>query len=374
MSSLASSFARLIGIVCLGFAVGISHQPKSSSDININPSSLLNSITSLISHSTSNLLMTTLISTRATNSTAAILTMADASNIIPFPKDDKRLRKAPKESALSPHHGLHKATLIKKTTVVPEIPGKICPVTTFTFRLDGHPSLQVSDHVQIHLGETIKLYLEDKSQKNVDGTNWTLKSYSPTDVSRPGEIDFTIKLYPDGQNAKLLKALLVGIDHIYVAGPWKRKERLPASHAYLIAFGIGITEISRVANSLIQDGVPTTVVYANRYREDVCFRQEMDKLMRENPLFQVKYMYSRETESLSANEFLGRLDSAQALQDVLGLERNNPDSEEPTSDEPSNASPVRLLAIGSKPMMKHAWECFDELGYPRDEYELLQVL
>lgn len=341
--------------------------------------SLLDIIALLIGQGTSNLLVvesstTTKRTSATTDSTLELLTIADGSNLIPFPKRDKRLVRAPKGSALSPHHGLHKATLIQKTTVVPEIPGKICPVTTFTFRLDGHPDLVLSDHVQIDLGQTIKLYLEDRTTSDGSLKNWTFKSYSPTNVSRPGEIDFTVKLYPDGQNAKLLRALQVGIDHVYLAGPWKVKERLPASHAYLIAFGIGITDVYQVAKSLIADGVPTTLLYTNRYRGDVCYRNELDEMMENNSLFQVKYMYSRETNALSSNELLGRLDSAQAIQEVLGLERNIHKGSEQEPSSTRTTPPIRILAIGSKPMMKHTWKCLEELGYVRDEYELLQVV
>jgi NAD(P)H-flavin reductase len=291
----------------------------------------------------------------------SLTSLKQAANVIPLPKHPKVMLKAswaPSEPALSPKRGLHKATLIKTTTLVPEIPGKICPVQTFTFRLDGYPSMNVAEHVRLDCGDTMKLYLQEK-----DGCNWTFKSYSPTDTSRPGEIDITVKLYPDGQNAKMLQALQVGQDHIYMAGPWRRKQRLPTSHAYLIAFGIGITEIYPVAKQLVEDGIPTTILYANRYREDVCFRPELDQMAKQNPdLFQVKYMYSRQTDLSSANEFSGRLDSAKILQQVLGLDKNI---------EASGIVP-RFLTIGSKPMMRQAWNCLHGLGYPRDEYELLQ--
>jgi len=290
-----------------------------------------------------------------------------AANIIPLPKHPQLLFKAsfaPSEPALSPKRGLHKASLIQTKTLVPEIPGKVCPVQTFTFRLDGNPSLPVSNHLRLDCGDTMKLYLIDSSG------NWTFKSYSPTSTSRPGEIDITVKLYPDGQNAKLLRSLQVGQDHIYMAGPWRRKQRLPTSHAHLIAFGIGITEIYPVAKQLVQDGIPTTILYANRYREDVCFRPELDLLAKEHGL-QVKYLYSRETNDLAANECSGRLDSSKVLQEILGLKQN---ATAMSKDHASISSPVRFLAIGSKPMMRQAWNALSNLGYPRDKYELLQVL
>merc|ERR1712150_374429 len=125
-----------------------------------------------------------------------------------------------------------------------------------------------------------------------------------------------------------------------------------------------------------------TILYANRYREDVCFRNELDQMMSQslqdnnNELFQVKYMYSRggakegeiESSSLASNEFLGRLDSAKVLQEVLGLKSNTGDHAKTTSTN----LPPRFLAIGSKPMMRQAWNCLNDLGYPRGQYELLQ--
>jgi len=326
------------------------------------PAMWTNKLTTFITESTSNLM----------NMNPSTTVMEQASNVIALPKHPKLLFKAsfaPSEPALSPKRGLHKATLIKTSTLVPEISDKICPVQTFTFRLDGYPSLNVADHVRLDAGDTMKLYLEEGG-----GKNWTFKSYSPTDTSRPGEIDITVKLYPDGQNAKLLQALQVGQDHIYMAGPWRRKQRLPASHAYLIAFGIGITEIYPVAKQLVQDGIPTTVLYANRYREDVCFRSELDQMAIDNPnCFQVKYMYSRESDLASPNEFLGRLDSAKVLQQVLKLGKNVGHKTD-TVITGIAPSPPRFLAVGSKPMMRQAWSCLHDLGYPRDRYELLQLL
>ncbi|CAJ1945030.1 unnamed protein product [Cylindrotheca closterium] len=300
----------------------------------------------------------------------------NASNIIPLPKHPKVLLKlpfAPSESALSPKRGLHKATLIKTATVVLEIPGRVCPVSTFTFRLDGYPALNLADHIHLDRGDTIKLYLQGEKG------SWTFKSYSPTDTSRPGEIDITVKLYPDGQNANMLKTLKVGQDHIYMAGPWKCKQRLPCSHAYLIAFGIGITEIYPVAKQLVKDGIPTTILYINRYREDVCYRNELDEMSRDKKLlFRVMYMYSREDDgvsSLASNEFSGRLDSATILQEVLGLKESGADEKASTTSTSSkNLLPPRFLAIGSKPMMRKAWNCLDDLGYSRSQHELLQSL
>lgn len=306
-----------------------------------------------------NLSKALLITTESTNLNIMTMTEQAPSNMA-LPKHPKIMFKAsfaPSEPALSPKRGLHKATLIKTTTLVPEIPGKICPVKTFTFRFDGFPALNIADHVRLDCGDTMKLYLQDEQR------NWTFKSYSPTDTSRPGEIDITVKLYPDGQNGKMLQALKAD-EHIYMAGPWKRKQRLPTSHAYLIAFGIGITEIYPVAKQLVQDGVPTTILYANRYREDVCYRDELDQMSNNsNGLFQVKYMYSRGDESLASNEFSGRLDSAKVLQEIMGLHKN------PKTD----SIPPRFLAIGSKPMMRQAWKTLSDLGYPQSQYELLQA-
>lgn len=326
-----------------------------------------NAITSFIAESTSAFTM----------NTAASTAIKQAANVIPLPKHPKVLMKAswaPSEPALSPKRGLHKATLLKTTTVVPEVPGKVCPVQTFTFRLDGYPSLNVTEHVRLECGDTIKVYLQEKNEDGTAGKNWTFKSYSPTDTSRPGEIGITVKLYPDGQNAKMLRSLQEGQDHIYLAGPWRRKQRLPTSHAYLIAFGIGITEIYPVAKQLVQDGVPTTILCANRFREDVCFRNELDQMAEKNAgHFGVKYIYSRENvDSLAPNEFVGRLDSAKALGEALGLETN--EDKKTDANVCTTAALPRFLAIGSKPMMRQAWNCLHDLGYARNQYELLQSL
>ena len=115
--------------------------------------------------------------------------------------------------------------------------------------------LSVEDVVKIHH------FLTCEKQK-VGGGH---KSYSPTDVLTPGQLDSTIKLCL-WQNSQLFEALQVG-DSIAMSAPssppYMRAKQLTENHVNVVAFGVGITEAIEVVNRQMQNRkTPPRFVYS----------------------------------------------------------------------------------------------------------------
>ena len=185
----------------------------------------------------------------------------------------------------------------------------------------------------------------------------------------PGQIDLIVKIYPDGVNSQVFEALTVG-DSIGISGPWppgkKRARRLPGKAVNLVVFGVGITEAIEVAKAeLVQDDAETvTLLYANRYRDDVFFKDELGALGgRHRGRFRVVHLYSRE-DVIGEGEQKGRV-TAEVLQQVFEL---------PTSADQPGHSDQRFVVPGSKQMIRDTWEkhlkVFD---YNREDHSLLLI-
>lgn len=273
------------------------------------------------------------------------------------------------ENSISPHFGIHSIQLKSIQTLVEGIPGKVCPVRTFTFELPQKDAL-LSETISLGHADVIKVHsmpLLSSSGKAAGGH----KSYSPTNVSTPGEMDLTVKIYPDGTNSQAFDQLQIG-DSIGVSGPWPpsqmRAHRLPGKNVHLICFGVGITEAIEVAKSelALEDAQTVNFLYANRYQEDAFFRDELAALKSQYPhRFALTYLYSREdndTSKLQQGDRSGRV-TAKVLQEVLGLPKS--------PEEPGHAD-QRFVIPGSKSMIQDTWNKYlHGFGYNRQGHSLL---
>jgi len=94
-------------------------------------------------------------------------------------------------------------------------------------------------------------------------------------------------------------------DPIGVSRPWPpkkiRSKRLPGKTVNLISFGVGITEAIMVAKVELgrNDAEIVTLLYANRYKGDAFFRDELEALKARYPRSRSRlvYLYSREEET-----------------------------------------------------------------------------
>lgn len=252
-----------------------------------------------------------------------------------FAKDD---------GPISPYYGIHQLKLIKKQTLVEEIPGKICPVRIFTFALPN-PTDSVEPYINLGLGDAVRIHFGLKP----DGSDMMHKPYSPTRVSDKGEIDLTIKIYPGGLNSKMLDALVVGKDTVGISGPhpnnWMQATRLPGPIVNLVAYGIGMTEIFQLAKAELEKGDARQVrlLYANRYAQDAIYKEELAQLVQlYQDRFTLTYIFSRDEVK---DALKGRVD-AQVLKDVFSL---------PTSTADPRHCEQRFQVVGSQEMIQQTW-------------------
>lgn len=294
---------------------------------------------------------------------------------------DPKLTK--EKGSIDPYYGIHYITLKSIRTIVKGIPGKVCPVRTFTFALPkGQEKVILADSISLGHGDVLKVNAmptAPSDKKHIAGGH---KSYSPTNVSEPGHLDLTLKIYPDGVNSQVFDALQVG-DCIGVSAPWPppkmRSKRLAGKYVNLIAFGVGITEALEVAKAELaqDDAEEVTILYANRYKEDSFFRHEIMELVSNygrasgsTKRFRVVYMYSREDEgNLKQGNVTDDIEvrkgrvSATVLQEVFNL---------PTSADDPKHSEQRFVVPGSQEMIADTWgKYLRGFEYNRNDHSLL---
>jgi len=260
---------------------------------------------------------------------------------------------------IDPYYGIHTIVLTSVRTLVKGGPN-VCPVRTYTFALP-RKDVVLANHISLGHGDVVKIH---SMMSTAAGGQ---KNYSPTNVSQPGHLDLTVKLYPDGVNSQAFANLRPG-DTISVSGPWPprgmRAKRLPGPHVHLIAYGVGITEAIHVAQSELQDDrvEKVNLVYANRYRDDVFYREELRELEQKHSRFKVIYLFSREATQLLPGERKGRV-SAEILRDALNLPIS--------SDDPQHRH-QRFVIPGSQAMIQDTWDKYLKVfGYNRRDHSLL---
>merc|ERR1711862_53355 len=175
------------------------------------------------------------------------------------------------------------------------------------------------------------------------------------------EFDITIKVYPNGRASGYLDRLAVG-DTIGSFGLQKGKIRqTPGSGkpfvVGLIAYGVGITEAWPIAKAELEEhGEADKVIllWASRTKSDTFWNDEMEGYQKKYPdRFQLVHIFSRETVPGCLH---GRIDSS-VLASVFKKDNNN--------------EGLRLLSVGTKPMMRMTDEMLEEIGFPISRYALL---
>jgi len=268
------------------------------------------------------------------------------------------------EGSISAYHGIHHLPLVKVKTLVEGIPGKICPVKTFTFKLPDK-SIALNKYIDLAFGDVVKAHWIGPHK--LGGGH---KSYSPTDVSTLGCIDLTLKIYPDGVNSQLFDQLKMG-DTVGMSGPWPpqrmRSLRLPGKFLNVVCYGVGITEAIEVIKGELKKGDANvvTLLYANRYREDAFFKNELAEIYaKHQDTFQIIYVYSRENkDTLVDGERSGRVNT-DLLHNVCNL---------PVSPDDPKHSEQRFLIVGSKQMIMDTWKYLKTFEYNVDDHSLLRL-
>jgi len=192
-----------------------------------------------------------------------------------------------------------------------------------------------------------------------------LRMYSPT--SEPdradGTFDLVVRVYRQGLVSRWLDDVPLGGT---VPMTWPFPSMLPSDRhnpgrrVGLIALGIGITELYRVAVNELRDPNVEEVVllYATKTMAEQVLGPELEALMHQEPArFRLERTLSKECVAGARS---GRVDP-KMLQDVF-----------PWAD--SHRSDVRFLTAGTREMMDNVQNMLDGLGYDRETYKLIRDL
>jgi cytochrome-b5 reductase len=125
------------------------------------------------------------------------------------------------------------------------------------------------------------------------------RSYTPVSNNRDlGRLELLIRIYPDGQLGKYLKALQPG-DKVDIRGPKgaMRYRKGMSKELGLVGGGTGITPLFQIIRAICEDktdNTKLTLVYANRSEADIMLRKRLDSFAEaSNGQFEVYYMLDK---------------------------------------------------------------------------------
>jgi len=128
--------------------------------------------------------------------------------------------------------------------------------------------------------------------------------------------------------------------------------------AVLVAGGIGITPLKGMAEYAADRRLPIEVrlVYSNRDAEEIAYREELDRLARDNPRFKVYYTLTRPGDGSSWTGRRGRIDADLLAEATRGLSR-----------------PI-FYTCGTPGLVQETLRIASGLGVPRDQirYEVFR--
>jgi cytochrome-b5 reductase len=125
------------------------------------------------------------------------------------------------------------------------------------------------------------------------------RSYTPVSNNRDlGRLELLIRIYPDGQLGKYLKALQPG-DKVDIRGPKgaMRYRKGMSKELGLVGGGTGITPLFQIIRAICEDktdNTKLTLVYANRSEADIMLRKRLDSFAEASKgQFEVYYMLDK---------------------------------------------------------------------------------
>jgi len=180
-----------------------------------------------------------------------------------------------------------------------------------------------------------------------------------SDPSMRGAFQIGFKVYPGGRVSGHLAGLRAGQQVFASRTLTKPMINLPdCSSVGLIAFGIGITEMLHTARRAFTEGASrVTLLWANRYAEQVCFTKELKALIHDFPdgAFRVRHCLSRGLGIRTDHS--ARLDG-----EAWTLGRvNNTVIKEEFGTWPIDES--FFMVVGSKSMMTEGWSMLHHEGF-----------
>lgn len=195
----------------------------------------------------------------------------------------------------------------------------------------------------------------------------TSRTYSIcSDPEMTGQFQIAVKVYPQGRVSGHLAGLSPG-DHARVSRTLTR----PVPHFVegwsigLIAYGIGITEVLHTARHVLTHGAKAvTLVWGNRYREQLVFDEEIQELLSDFPTFSIRHCISKMTHCSSKD------DNAVELASPATHVRWTPGRIGATAIEQEFAewpeAKSSFLVVGSREMMLAGWGLLSAHGFDRN--------
>lgn len=228
----------------------------------------------------------------------------------------------------------------------------ILPVRRFTFEYPPTQSLSF-----MFTTEVLKVVRSDTGRH---------KSYSPTsEADQLGSFDLTVKIYPDGGHSEWLDSQPIGT-RVTMFGPIPpptfAKVYKPGRRIIAIALGIGITEVYTTCREELRksEDSSVTLVHSVRYRDEVVLADEVEVLRKQfTGRFNVVRVASRESLAKGEKEdewLSGRLD-AERVEEIIGEVKKED---------------LKILVVGTKPMMRSVWSELEKLGLQYEEYTLVR--
>ena len=109
------------------------------------------------------------------------------------------------------------------------------------------------------------------------------RSYSVSSAPEPGALELTVDAIPDGEVSPYLTEELRPADRLELRGPiggyftWTAEDGGPL---LLVAGGSGVAPLMSMLRyrAAVGSSVPTTLLYSSRSREDIIFREELQRL------------------------------------------------------------------------------------------------
>jgi propane monooxygenase reductase subunit len=186
----------------------------------------------------------------------------------------------------------------------------------------------------------------------VPGTNETRSfSMANTSARESGQLEFIIKIYPDGLFSHFLDTTLQAGDRLNLTGPFGvfTLRDAPDTDLVFVGGGAGMAPILCLLRSMAERGIDRKAVYyyGARRRRDLCFEDELRALEQALPNF-------RYVPALSEDEWDGETG---LITDIVAAREGSPAKE-------GNLSRAHAYVCGPPPMVEAAVPLLTRLGVP----------
>lgn len=195
--------------------------------------------------------------------------------------------------------------------------------------IDSRPLTPTSHHIRITRHPEFAFEPVQYTRLSLDTSDGSPTDAGRFDDSRPMSLASSPTRdyleYGVRVSESAFKQSFVGLepgDEVLVEGPRGDFVLDTERAAVLVAGGIGITPLKGMAEFAADEGldVPVRLLYTNRTREEIAYREELAALAETNPRFEIEHTLTREPEGSSWSGRRGRIDRSLIESVADGLE------------------------------------------------------